>query len=179
MNNLHAFALFAALVLSSVRASAQLTTAEKSYVNTTLSPATTLLYAQSAQGSMEIRCTATAIAQNETTYTFVTAAHCGCTDNPDKNTVSPQKAFFFISPDAAGDKIYLKATPKGCGYRTKGDDFFLLTVNKSFKFPVIPLGKDPALLDAVINVGSPLGIGKQVFLGSVSSPRDRKSTRLN
>ena len=143
---------------------------EKAYVNETLSPATTLLYSQSAQGSMNMRCTATAIDQDDTTYTFVTAAHCGCVDNYERNVVSPAKTFFFISPDAAGDKIYLKATPKACGYRTKGDDFFLLTTNKSFKFPVIPLGKDPKLLDEIINVGGPLGMGKQVFLGSISSP---------
>jgi S1-C subfamily serine protease len=119
---------------------------------------------------MEMRCTATAIDQDKTTYTFVTAAHCGCVDNPSRNVVTAEKTFFFISPDVIGDKIYLKATPKGCGYRTKGDDFLLLTVDKSFKFPVIPLGKDPKLLDEIINVGGPLGMGKQVFLGSVSSP---------
>ena len=148
---------------------AQLPQAEKAYVNQTLWPATTLLYAQSAQGSMAMRCTATAVDEDATSYTFATAAHCGCVDDPEKRTVSPDKTFFFISPDVAGDKIYLKATPAGCGYRTKGDDFFLLTVDKSFKFPVIPLGKDPDLLDEVINVGGPLGTGKQVFLGSVSS----------
>jgi hypothetical protein len=162
-------AMTVALIFS-FSASAQLPLAEKTYVNSTLSPATALLYSQSAAGSMDMRCTATAIDQDDTSYTFVTAAHCGCTDSPERNRVTPQKTFFFISPDIVGDKIYLKATPKGCGYRTKGDDFFLLTVDKSFKFPVIPLGKDPKLLDEIINVGGPLGMGKQVFLGSVSSP---------
>ncbi len=147
----------------------QLSNADKLYVNKVLWPATTLLYAQTAQGTMEMKCTATAIDEDKTTYTFVTAAHCGCIDDSEKKTVTPEKTFFFISPDIPGDKVYLKAIPKGCGYRTKGDDFFLLTVDKTFSFPIIPLGEDPNLLDEVINVGGPLGIGKQVFLGSVSS----------
>lgn len=148
----------------------QLPQAEKTYVDTALWPATALLYAQNAQGSMDMRCTATSIAEDATTYTFVTAAHCGCMDDPERKTVMAEKTFFFISPDVPGDKIYLRATPKACGYRTKGDDFFLLTVGKSFKFPIVPLGKDPALLDDIINVAAPLGIGKEAFLGSVSSP---------
>jgi len=149
---------------------AQLPEVEKTYVNKTLWPATSLLYIQTAEGAMDMRCTATTIGQDDKTYTVVTAAHCGCKDDPSKNIVTPEKGFFFISPDSPGNKIYLKATVKGCGYRTKGDDFFLLTIDKTIPFPVIPLGKDPKLLDSIINVGGPLGLGKQVFLGSVSSP---------
>jgi len=154
----------------SFSAFSQVSSSDKDYVNKTLMPSTALLYSQTESGSMEMRCTATAIGQDEKNYTFVTAAHCGCKDNTDKNSVSPEKAFFFIAPDIAGNKIYLKASPAGCGYRTKGDDFFLLTVDKTVTFPIIPLGNNPKLLDQVINIGGPLGIGKQVFLGSVSSP---------
>ena len=163
------FILVLGLLIGST-ALAQLTPAEKTYVNETLWPATGLLYVQTAEGAMDMRCTATAIDQDDKSYTFVTAAHCGCVDDASKNLVAPQKAFFFISPDVVGNKLYLKATVKGCGFRTKGDDFFLLTTDKTVKFPVVPLGQDPKIMDAVINVGSPLGLGKQVFLGSVSSP---------
>ena|ERR1017187_1808571 len=92
---------------------AQLPLAEKAYVNQSLWPATALLYSQSAQGSMEMRCTATAISEDSKRYTMVTAAHCGCIDSEEKKSVSPDKTFFFISPDAPGNKIYLKAEPKG------------------------------------------------------------------
>jgi hypothetical protein len=116
-----------------------------------------------------MRCTATAIFQDANSYQFVTASHCGCTENNQRNTVSPEKTFFFISPDVAGNKIYLKAEPLGCGYRTRGDDYFLLKTDKTVAFPIVPLGKDPKMLDEVFNVGSPLGLGKQVFTGTVSS----------
>lgn len=143
---------------------------EKAYVNNTLYPATALLYAQSAEGSMEMRCTATAILETTDKYTFVTASHCGCSEDTTKNIVTPEKSFFFISPDVAGNKIYLKATAAGCGFRHRGDDFFLLTTDKTVKFPIVPLGSDPKMLDDFINVGGPLGLGKQVFIGSVSQP---------
>ena len=161
-------ALIFALFLAAA-APAQLSPAEVEYVNSTLWPATALLYSQTPEGSMNMRCTATAIAEDATSYTFVTAAHCGCTDDATKNITTPEKAFFFVAPDSPGNKIYLRAMPKGCGYQRKGDDFFLLTADKTVKFPVIPLGKDPKVMDAFVNIGGPIGLGKQVFLGQVSS----------
>lgn len=149
---------------------AQVPETEKTYVSKTLLPATGLLYSQSEEGEMQMRCTTTVIDQDAKTYTVATAAHCGCQDNTERNIVTPQKTFFFISPDEPGNKIYLKAQVLGCGYRTKGDDFFLLTIDKTVTFPVVPLGHDPKLMDSVINVGGPLGLGKQVFFGTVSSP---------
>jgi hypothetical protein len=163
--------LFAILVFASLGL-AQASKAEKDYVNTTLFPATALLYSQGSSGEMTMRCTATAIAEDASSYTFVTAAHCACIDAPDKHIVTPEKGvFFYISPDRVGDKIYLKATPRGCGYRTKGDDFAEFTVNKTVPFPVIPLGTDPVLMDSIINIGSPLGLGRQAFFGTISNPR--------
>ncbi len=149
---------------------AQIPEAEKPYVNSTLLPATGLLYSQSEDGEMKMRCTTTVIDQDATTYTVATAAHCGCEDDSSKHIVTPQKTFFFVSPDQPGNKLYLKAKVLGCGYRTKGDDFFLLAIDKTITFPVVPLGHDPKLMDSFVNVGGPLGLGKQVFYGSVSSP---------
>jgi hypothetical protein len=143
---------------------------EKVYVNQTLYLATALLYSQNSEGGMEMRCTATAIDESDKSYTFVTASHCGCQEDTTKNIVTPEKTFFFISPDIAGNKIYLRAQPVGCGFRHRGDDFFLLSTDKTVKFPLIPLGHDPEMLNEIVNVGGPLGLGKQVFLGSISQP---------
>jgi S1-C subfamily serine protease len=139
------------------------------YVNEKLVPATALLYSQSADGGMSMRCTTTAIEHNATGYVFVTASHCGCEDNADKKTVSPEKIDFYVTPDDKTEKVFIKAKVTGCGYKHKGDDFMLLQIDTDKTFPVIPLGDDPKVLDPIVNVASPLGLGKQVFVGSVSS----------
>jgi len=140
------------------------------FVSQTLSPATVLLYSQDSQGGMKMRCTATAIEKIPKGYEFVTAAHCGCEDNVEKKTVSSERTYFYITRDEPKDKTFEKADVVGCGYRHAGDDFMILDVETANAFPVITLGKDPVLLEPIINVSSPLGLGKQVFLGSVSSP---------
>ena len=65
----------------------------------------------------------------------------------------------------------MRATPVGCGYRHKGkDDFALFHVDTDKKFPYRAYRfKDPQVLDQVVNVASPLGLGKQVMLGNISS----------
>jgi hypothetical protein len=142
------------------------------YITETLYPAVGLLYAQDADGSMRMRCTTTSIGLENGVTTFLTAAHCGCTDNSEKKTVSPEKGVtFYITSDDPDDKDFERATVAGCGYRTKGDDFMFLTVKSKKPFPVVKLGHDPELLDQVVNVASPLGLGKQAFIGSVSSPK--------
>lgn len=138
-----------------------------SFVGEYLYPATALLYSQSNDGAMEMRCTATAIEKNDHGYIFVTAAHCGCEDNVDDRTVSPEKTFFYVTADAKDEKKFDKAEVVGCGYRHKGDDFMLLQAAGDYK--TVPLGQDPHLLDAVVNVASPLGLGKQAFTGTVSA----------
>lgn len=139
------------------------------FVKDTLYKATVLLYGQDESGTMKMRCTATAIDKTDKGYVFATAAHCGCADDEDNRTVSPEKVFFFITPDAVGEKVFLEAKPLVCGYRHAGDDVFLLTVDTKLPFVTIDLGEDPKLMDSVVNVASPLGIGKQVFLGTVSA----------
>jgi hypothetical protein len=142
---------------------------ETEFVAKIFYPATALLYAQDDNGTMKMRCTATSIEKTAKGYVFVTAAHCGCEDNTENKTVSPEKAFFFITADDNREKRFLVANPIVCGYRHTGDDFFLLQVDTDLVFPVVPLGEDPVVMEPIVNVASPLGIGKQVFQGSVSS----------
>lgn len=144
-------------------------TTEAAFVKDTYFPATALLYSQDQNGGMKMRCTATAIENNDKGYVFVTAAHCGCGDDPDEKTATAEKTFFYITNDSEGEKKFYTAKPIACGYQHAGDDFFLLQVDTTDKFPTIPLGHDPNTLDRVINVASPLGLGKQVFVGSISS----------
>lgn len=146
------------------------TTKTVDFVAKTLSPATVLLYSQDQNGGMKMRCTATAIDRIPKGYEFVTAAHCGCQDNLEKKTTSPEKTFFYVTRDEPKDKQFIKAEITGCGYQHKGDDFMLLEAVSDQDFPIVKLGKDPVVLEQIVNVASPLGLGKQVFLGSVSSP---------
>ena len=142
---------------------------DSKFIVGTLYPATALLYSQESDGGMKMRCTATAIEKKDAGYVFVTAAHCGCEDNTEEKTVSPEKTFFYITFDDPKEKKFNKAEVTGCGYRHRGDDFMLLQAAGTDKSTIIPLGTDPHVLDQVANVASPLGLGKQVFLGSISS----------
>lgn len=144
---------------------------DSKYVKNTFLPATVLLYSQSEDGNMKMRCTATAIEKNATGYVFVTAAHCACVDDTTLTTVTPEQTTFFITTDETKHKEFMKAEPIGCGYRHRGDDFVLFQVDTKDTFPIIPLGKDPVVMDPIINVASPLGLGKQVFKGIVSSAK--------
>ena len=161
--------LFLLFFATAVVARPQVSKPDAEFVKNTFYPATALLYAQEEDGTMKMRCTATAIEKNATGYVFVTAAHCGCEDNVEEHTVSPEKAFFFVTEDSATDKRFLIANPTACGYRHAGDDFFLLQVDTKLTFPTVDLGTDPEILEPIVNVASPLGIGKQVFIGTVSS----------
>jgi hypothetical protein len=143
----------AAIVLSlylSVICFGQARPSNAEYIKDTLYPAVGLLYSQDAEGGMKMRCTATAIGLEDGVTTFLTAAHCGCVDTEEKKQTSPEKGVVF--------------------YIT-GDDFMFLSVKSKKPFPIVKLGHDPELLDQVVNVASPLGLGKQAFLGSVASPK--------
>ena len=162
--------LVVALCLMVGSAAAQVSVSDQNYINNSLVPATGLLYSQDESGNMRMRCTATNIEKNATGYVYVTAAHCACKDDPTKGTTEFEPAFFFITTDDTGTKEFMSAKGVGCGYRTKGDDFVLFQVDTKKDIPVIAIGSDPKVLDRLVNVASPLGLGKQVFLGSVSSP---------
>jgi len=156
------------LAMCAIPAGAQ--KSDNDYVNSVFYPATALLYSQTAEGGMQMRCTATAIEKTGDGYIFVTAAHCGAVDDTQSKTVSPDKTFFYITPDESGDKSFMRAEPVGAGYRHKGDDFMLFAVKTDKPFPIVALGNDPKALEAVVNIASPLGLGKQVFLGNISKP---------
>lgn len=161
-----------ALLFASISVFGQAKQTNAQYIKDTLYPAVGLLYSQDAEGSMKMRCTVTAIGEKDGVTEFLTAAHCGCTDTEEKKQTSPEKGVvFYITGDDPDDKDFEKATVTGCGYRTKGDDFMFLSVKSKKPFPVVKLGHDPELLDQVVNVASPLGLGKQAFLGSVASPK--------
>lgn len=159
-------------VLVCVPCFAQKRPSNADYIRETLYPAVALLYSQDADGTMKMRCTATAINSQNGETEFLTAAHCGCVDNAEKKTTSPEKGvIFYITSDDPEDKEFEKASVMGCGYRTRGDDFMFLTVKSKKSFPTVALGHDPQLLDQVVNVASPLGLGKQAFIGSVASAK--------
>lgn len=161
--------LWITLSCAALAQSAALGNNDTEYIKHILYPATALLYSQSEDGSMKMRCTTTAIDKNAKGYEFVSAAHCACEDNTDKTTVSPEKTFFFVSLDEQATREFMKAQPIGCGYRHRGDDFALFQVDTQRTFTTVPLGKDPDNMSQVVNIASPLGLGKQIFSGIVSA----------
>jgi hypothetical protein len=143
--------------------------ADVAYINKTFLPAVALLYSQDEAGDMKMRCTATAIGKTKDGYEFVSAAHCGCEDDTENHTVSPEKTFFFITTDGDEGKEFLRANLTGCGYRHAGDDFSFFSIETKEQLPTVALGSDPQMGDRVVNVASPLGLGRQAFFGTVSS----------
>lgn len=148
---------------------AQVSKTDIEYVNKTFFPATVLLYSQDEHGSMNMRCTATAISQKDDTTEFVTAAHCACSDDTEHELAKPEAHYFFITADAKDTKQFVRAKLEGCGYQHKGIDVALFSV-KTKDYPLVGVGADPEAMDTVVNVASPLGLGKQVFTGTVTSP---------
>jgi hypothetical protein len=156
------------LLLSFATMRAQSVTDDQ-FIEATLYPATVLLFSQNSDGGMRMRCTATAYAHQGDTYHFATAAHCIVDD---EGKILPDA--FFVSEDEPGHKDYLPAEVHICGDRDKGNDFCDLTVKtKDSVFPIVGLGKDPTSIagEPVINIASPLGLGKQTFIGRVSKPK--------
>ena len=156
-------------------------TALAQYVPKTLYPAVVLLYEQDDQGSMKMLCTATAIEKNKTGYVFVTAAHCASSDNEEKKLVKAEvKKFFFVTFDETGSKNFIKAVLLNCGYQHSGDDYCQFQVDTDRVIPTVDLGSDPSEGgEEIVNVASPLGLGKQVFRGYVSSPRLDRDVRVS
>ena len=144
------------------------------YIEQVLYKATGLLYNQADDGAMHMRCTVTAIEKTPKGYIFVTAAHCVGSDDTEKERVKPDKTYFFITSDSdGGSKDFMKAKLLAAGYQHESDDFALLEVETDQQFPLIAVGEDVADHSGqpIVNVASPLGLGKQTFKGIVSSPR--------
>jgi hypothetical protein len=147
--------------------------ADSAFLKDTYFPAVTLLYAQAEDGTMKMRCTATAYEKTETGYLFVSAAHCATVDD-ELVREKVDKAEFFITPDEDAEaKTFIRAMVVACGYQDKGDDFCIFFVKTSQTFPTVAMGRDSSAIvgEEIVNVSSPLGLGKQVFFGRVTMPR--------
>ncbi len=149
-----------------------ITDPQKDFVNTVYYPASFILYVQT-EGVLDGQCTATVVDKIDGGYELETASHCVCDENVKNKQVYPsEESVFFVSDVETEDltsKQLLKASLKGCGYSHIGDDFAILTVSTGDTFPVVPLGTDPITMEPIVNVANALSLGKQVFLGSVSS----------
>lgn len=132
-----------------------------------------LLYSQDESGGMNMRCTATAFEKIPQGYLFVTAAHCIGADDTDKErSASPFKISFFITFDEAKvEKRFFPATPVWVGYQSRGEDLAVFSVETKEDWPTLTIGDEKLIVDGAQywNIASPLGLGRQVFEGVVSS----------
>jgi len=172
MSHLRVWSICAVIVmlLSTQSGRAQSRQSDTEFI-TTIQNAVGLLYSQDQSGSMRMACTATAYERIKTGYRFVTAAHCIGSDNRDKELSASAETPFFITFDEHAEKTFWPAEPVFIGYQSRGEDFAVFEVETTKHWPVIPLGDEqheviPALY---WNIASPLGLGKQVFSGSVTS----------
>jgi len=136
-------------------------------------PAVVLLFSQDDAGDMHMRCTATAVEKDGDVYSFVTASHCASTDDSFSHKAIADNTAFYISPDESHQKDFIRAQVEACGSQSRGDDFCLLKVRTDHIFPIVSLGRDSTAIggEEVVNIASPMGLGKQVFYGRVTSPR--------
>ena len=133
--------------------------------------ATAILYSQTEDGGMRMRCTATAYEKSGDVYKFVSAAHCVGEDDTEHERVEVDKTRFFVTFDESGEKKFHTAKLIAAGYQHRGDDFSVFEVTAKDSWPVIPLGDEKAesIGADVVNVASPMGLGRQVFHGYLSS----------
>lgn len=138
-----------------------------------LHAATALLYAQDAEGSLNMLCTATVFGISPGKYRLVTAAHCIAEDDTVHERVKVKPHGFFLTFDESEKKEFIKSKVVIVGYQHRGDDFAVLEIESSRSLPAIPLGDErlEAAGDPVLNIASPLGLGRQVFKGYTSLPR--------
>ncbi len=147
--------------------------------------AVALLYSQDEAGGMRMHCTVTAFEKLTTEtvvngkkfsatkgYLFATAAHCVGTDDVDKEKSADTKNIpFYITFDEAKAKTFYPAKALFVGYQHRGEDFSVFEVDTDADWGVMPLGDEKKASDGddIINVSSPLGLGKQVLVGTISS----------
>src|SRR5271168_352944 len=122
--------------------------------------ATVIVYRQDDNGGFNPVCTATSFAHVDAGYVFASASHC-IELNRD----------YYVS-DGTQPYTLLPVSVVQRGNQAKGLDYAMLLVPTDHKFPLIPLGKDPSSLlgEPVVSVSAPLGMGKQVLRGFISSP---------
>lgn len=131
-----------------------------------------LLYSQTEEGSMRMRCTTTAYAKEHNGYMFVSAAHCvGDDDVQHERSADATKTSFYITFDEKKVKKFYLAKPLLVGYQHRGEDFSVFHVDTNEEWTTIPLGDEQKAKEgtSIINVASPLGLGKQMFRGTISS----------
>ncbi len=129
-----------------------------------------LLYGQTEDGGMRMHCTATAYKRVEKDGVkktrFVSAAHCVEGDSDEEQA----RGKYFITSDSLGDKTFIPAKLVRAGDKMKGDDFSIFEVEGD-KFSVVSVGDSKVLKvsDEVVDVSSPLGLGKIYFSGYIGS----------
>ncbi len=136
--------------------------------------ATAILVAQNESGGMDVRCTATAFEKHGDSYRFISAAHCiGDDDRVHEKVASAVQQSFYITFDNQSPKIFYEAKPRAIGYQSRGDDcaVFDVTAPKDAQWPTVPLGDEKHETEGndIINVAAPLGLGIQLFKGTISS----------
>lgn len=134
--------------------------------------AVALFYAQTEDGTFKQLCTATAFERSGKTYKFVTAAHCVAEDNVLHERVEVVRVRFLTTFDEEGEKGIVPAKLLAVGYQHNGDDLAVFEAQLKKEIPVIPLAAKNAIRgEHIVNVASPLGLGKQLFRGYVSSSK--------
>lgn len=132
-----------------------------------------LLYSQDESGSLKMRCTATAFEKTGKGYKFVSAAHCiGDDDTNKERSASGIDIPFYITFDETdGAKRYHQAKVIWVGYQHRGEDFAVFEVATKETWATVPLGDEKEETEGaqILNVASPLGLGKQVFYGTITS----------
>jgi S1-C subfamily serine protease len=135
--------------------------------------ATALLYSENEMGGMAMRCTVTLFARTAKGYRAVTAAHCVANDDAEHERVKVDPTNFYLTFDETGEKKFISAKVVGAGYRTRGDDFAVLEITSDLHLPTINLGDDTEETPGapILNVASPMGLGRQIFRGYISMLR--------
>ena len=145
---------------------AQRVSSEEQKLAASVSDSVVLLYTQDESGGMRMTCTATAYKKTLTGYRFVSAAHCVSGDTDDEQ----KQIKFFVTSDKQNLKSFIEVSLVEAGDKQTGDDFSIFEAKTDVVFPITPLG-DSSLLksgDSVLDVASPLGLGKQLFVGYIS-----------
>lgn len=135
--------------------------------------AVALLYAQDSSGSMQMTCTATVFDKKGDHYRLASAAHCvGADDTSRERSADASNIPFYVTFDEVNDvKKFYPAKALWVGYQHRGEDFSEFEVDTKEAWTVIPLGDEKKEKDGgrILNIASPLGLGKQVFHGTISS----------
>lgn len=166
MKTVLSFLLLLAMLSLPASLRAQRVTPEEQKLASSVSDSVVLLYTQDETGGLHMTCTGTAYRKTLTGYRFVSAAHCVTGDTDDEQ----KQIRFFVTSDKKDLKSFIEVTLVEAGDKQVGDDFSIFEAKTDLVFPITPLGDSTAIKpgDSVLDVSSPLGLGKQLFVGYVS-----------